>query len=230
MYEMFMGPLEATKPWQSAQVMGVVRFREKVYNLVRSQCAAAGTAGLSNDPPEGELLKETHRTIKKVTQDVETMAFNTAISNLMIYTNKLITAAKDTGKSDGGNTSTLPRQTLETLLLLLSPFAPHVAEECWQLLGHHSTLAYVPWPTYQEDLCAVDKVTLSVSVNGKARGTLEVDAPSGDNQQSSASSAAEGQADLVERAMQLDRVSAAVAGKAVKKVIYVPGKVLNIIV
>lgn len=223
-----MGPLEATKPWQSGQLMGVVRFREKVFNLTRTHCSDPSL--LSNAAPQGPLLKDMHRVIKKVTGDIEGLAFNTAISNLMIYTNTLIAASKDAKASNSNSNGALPRQAVETLVLLLSPFAPHVAEECWQLLGHGDTLAYTPWPTFSEELCAVEKVTLSVSVNGKARGSLEVDAPPTAAAAPRQSDLAAMQDQLVALALKQERVATAVAGKTVKKVIYVPGKVLNIIV
>jgi leucyl-tRNA synthetase len=233
LYEMFMGPLEATKPWQSAQLMGVVRFRDRVFNLVRTQCAISRgrEKQLSSAALQGELQKDTHRMIKKVTGDIEAMAFNTAISNLMIYTNTLVAASRDG--------TVLPRETLESLVLLLSPFAPHVAEECWQLLGHSGTLAYAPWPEYDDKLCAVEKVTLTLLVNGKARGALEVDANLGDSGTTEGSGANEKQnsgaghtvqAQLVAQALTQERVAAAVGDKEIKKVIYVPGKVLNLIV
>lgn len=156
LYEMFMGPLEAVKPWQTQQLMGVVRFRDRVFNLLRRP--------RTDDAPAGEVLQEMHRTVRKVSGDIERMSFNTAISALMIYSNLL--AAQPA----------VPRQALEALVLLLSPFAPHVAEECWALLGHERTLAYEPWPAFREEVCegVQDSATLVVSVNGKVRRKLTV--------------------------------------------------------
>ena len=211
---MFMGPLEAVKPWQSGQLMGVVRFRDRIFKLVHNQ-----NIELSNTQPEGTRLKDLHKIIKKVTGDIETMAFNTAISNLMIYSNSLTAVAKDP-------TQQVTRREAETLVLLISPFAPHVAEECWQLLGYDRTLAYAPWPEYREDLCVEDRCTVNVLVNGKPRGSLETESPG-----------SEGYADavaiekaLLSEALALERVAAAVAGKPIKKTIFVPGKILNLIV
>lgn len=227
---MFMGPLEAVKPWQASQLMGVVRFREKIYNLARTH-----RDSLSAAAPQGAQLKEMHRVVKKVTADIENMAFNTAISNLMIYTNFLVGAAKE-------GPGVLSKQALETLVLLVSPFAPHVAEECWALLGHKQSLAYAPWPTHQEEFCVEEKCTLPVSVNGKPRGALEVPAPAvAGAQASTAPSGADAktagkehaspeQDALVAQALEQERVRLAVGGKPIKKVIYVPGKILNIIV
>ena len=211
LYEMFMGPLEAVKPWQANQLMGVVRFREKIFNLVRSQVEKhPSLMGKLDDA----LLRDMHKVTKKVTSDIDRMAFNTAISNLMIYANSLVAAAKANSNSGG-----LPRETLETLVLLVSPFAPHVAEECWALLGHEKTLAYHAWPSHQEELCLETRCVVAVQVNGKVRGTLEVDGAEGLTQEGA-----------LAEAMLLSRVQHALSDKQPKKVIYVPGKVLNIIV
>lgn len=221
---MFMGPLEAVKPWQSNQLMGVVRFREKIFILVRSQVEKhPALLGKFNDN-EDALLRDMHKATKKVTGDIDRMAFNTAISNLMIYVNSLVTAAKKTGAASGNSNGSkgLPRATLETLVLLVSPFAPHVAEECWALLGHKKTLAHHPWPAYQEELCVETRYVVVLQVNGKARGTLEVTG--------GAESEALTQESVLAEAMLQSRVLNAVGDKQPKKVIYVPGKVLNIIV
>jgi len=205
---MFMGPLEAVKPWQANQLMGVVRFRDKIFNLVRAQVQQ----GSLQKSCEGELLRDMHKVTKKVSGDIDRLAFNTAISNLMIYVNSLTAAAKDS-KSHG-----LPREAVERLVLLVSPIAPHVAEECWQLLGHKQSLAHHPWPTYKEELCADTRCTISLQVNGKMRGTFEAEGPGA------------AQADVLSGAMTQARVLAAMGDKQPKRVIFVPGKVLNIIV
>jgi len=235
LYEMFMGPLEATKPWQSSQLIGVVRFRDKIFSLIQNNLDA-----LSATSPDASQERTMHRVIKKVTSDIEAMAFNTAISSLMIYTNTLIAATKDasksgsrsgsghSGKGSTGPGDALSRQEVETLVLLVSPFAPHLAEECWQLLGHKTSLAHHPWPTFQPDLCLEDEVNITVSVNGKVRGSLTVPAPG-----------PEGYADVdvdgmqvktLKAALQLEKVKGFVGDKQVKKVIFKPGKIINIIV
>lgn len=209
LYEMFMGPLEAVKPWQAGQLMGVVRFRDKVFSLVQ---AHVEQGKLFNSAPEGDLLRDMHKVIKKVSGDIDRLAFNTAISNLMIYANTLVAAAK------ANPSAGLPRDAVEALVLLVSPIAPHVAEECWSLLGHKQSLAYHPWPVYKDELCVDSKVTIALQVNGKVRGTF--DAASADVSQ-----------DLVlAEALQQSRVQNAMGDKTAKKVIFVPGKVLNIIV
>lgn len=203
---MFMGPLEAVKPWQSNQLSGVVRFRDRVHSLVTTH-----RHSLASGPPDGALLREMHKVTKKVTGDIERLSFNTAISTLMVYSNTLLAAAKD-------SSGPLNRQAVESLVLLLSPFAPHVAEECWALLGHSKSLAHERWPAYQEELCVETECTVVIQVNGKVRGTVK------------ASSVDISEAEIIAQALQQSRVTNAMASKAVKKTIFVPGKILNIIV
>jgi leucyl-tRNA synthetase len=200
LYEMFMGPLEATKPWQTGQLMGVVRFRDRVYSLVQP-------GRLTDQPPSGEIVSELHKTIKKVTHDIEKLSFNTAISSMMILANKL--AAMEASK--------LPKKAVETLVLLLSPFAPHVAEEMWAILGHKKSLAYEPWPVFDEKLTEDVVVKLAVQVNGKVRATIEVSKESAED-------------DVRNMAMAQASVVKFVQDKTVKKIIYIPGRILNIIV
>jgi len=198
LYEMFMGPLEAVKPWQTNQLAGVVRFRDRVFSLV--------TGEHSNSPPEGELLKEMHKTIKKVTIDIDRLGFNTAISNLMIFTNTL--------KEVKGP---IPKVAIENLILLLSPFAPHVSEEAWEKLGHSKSLANEAWPQYEESLCMDKSSTVAIQVNGKVRGKveLEVDLP---------------EEQALKAALEQPMVSKYTDGQEIKKVIYVPNRILNIVV
>lgn len=199
LYEMFMGPLEAVKPWQTSQVAGVVRFMQRAYTVVQT----------SAEHRASEMDKETerimHKTIKKVTNDLESMAFNTAISALMVYTNHLQSLKEK-----------VPVEATESLALMLSPFAPHLGEECWSLLGHTESLAYAPWCQYDEALCVDDTVTMGVQVNGKARGEITIPKEAD-------------QSTAMEAAQVVDRVAAQLKGKDIKKIIYVPGRILNII-
>lgn len=200
LYEMFMGPLEAVKPWQTSQVAGVVRFQNKVYNVVNT--AAATSDDIEMDDETTRLL---HKTMKKVTEDIDSMAFNTAISALMVLTNHL-------NSLDGG----VPREAAEKLALMVSPFAPHLGEECWSILGHEESLAYHSWVEFDEALCIDDTIKMGVQVNGKARGEIEI---AKDADQETAMAAA----------MEQERVIAQVDGKDIKKIIYVPGRILNIV-
>ena len=197
LYEMFMGPLEAVKPWQTNGVEGVRRFLDRVYNLCMGE--------LSDAAPSDAILRSTHRTIAKVTQDIETMRYNTAISAMMIFV-KEAAAATPVSKS-----------TARSLVLLLSPFAPHLAEELWQHLGATKSIAYEPWPSFDPAMCVDTEIEMGVQVNGKFRGTIQI-----------AKDASE--ADALALAQQDERVAAHITGKAIKKVVYVPGKILNLIV
>ena len=201
LYEMFMGPLEAVKPWQTSQVAGVVRFQIKVYNVVQSALQNIGAVEM-----DAETTKILHKTMKKVTDDIESMSFNTAISAMMVLTNHL-TSLKDR----------VPREAAEKLVLMVSPFAPHLGEECWSLLGNGESLAYHPWVEYDEALCVDDTVRMGVQVNGKKRGEIEV--PKDADQDGA-----------MAEAMKVQSVSNQVDGKDVKKIIFVQGRILNIIV
>jgi len=203
LYEMFMGPLEAVKPWQTSQVSGVVRFQNKLFNVVQSVVQNDSDAEM-----DAETTKILHKTMKKVTEDVESMSFNTAISAMMVLTNHLTSLMKD----EAG----VPREAAEKLVLMVSPFAPHLGEECWNLLGHEDSLAYQPWVEYDEALCIDNTVKMGVQVNGKTRGEIEI-AKDADQEGAMA------------EAMKVTSVFNQVDGKDVKKVIYVPGRILNIV-
>ena len=198
LYEMFMGPLEAVKPWQTNQLQGVVRFRDRVFSLVCGQ--------LTNDSPNDNLLREMNKTIKKVSGDIDSLQFNTAISALMIFVNSL-------NSYDGP----IPKVAVEALVLLVSPFAPHMAEESWQILGHKTSIATASWPKYDEALCIDTSAVVAIQVNGKVRGKMEI-----------AKDLSE--ADALSEAMKQTSVTKHTDGMQVAKIIYVKGKILNIIV
>ncbi len=209
LYEMSMGPLEAVKPWQTVQVQGVVRFRNRVYAMVKEYAQLKPDNSVSKDTVfEDEIVKHMHRAIKKVTQDVQTLSYNTAISTMMIYSNDLSRALKQFGAK-------LPVQLIENLILLISPFAPHLAEECWETLGHSSSLALCPWPTYDEAMCTRAEINIAIQINGKFKGELSV--PAGSIQEDIMS--------VVEKNFKkhLD-------GSTVKKIIFVPDKIINILI
>jgi len=209
LYEMFMGPLEATKPWQTSQVTGVVRFRDRVYALCK-RFAEAREGGEEEAAMDRDTERAMHKCIKKVTEDVDALSFNTAISAMMVLSNTLASLKPAEAP--------VPKEALKNLVLLLAPFAPHVAEECWQLLGAESgtTLTYEAWPQFSEELCKDDTVTMAVQVNGKVRGTIDlaVDAD---------------EAAALEAAYAQEKVTKFTEGKEIKKVIYRPGKILNIV-
>jgi leucyl-tRNA synthetase len=207
LYEMFMGPLEAVKPWSMRGVEGVYRFLGRVWRLfIDDRAEQVKLADSVRDvPADLDTLRKLHRTIQKVTVDLEGMRFNTAIAAMMEYTNHLTPL------------EVRPRAALEPFVLLLSPFAPHIAEELWQALGHARTLAYEPWPKYDPALVKEDAIVVPVQVNGKLRSRVTVPADITD-------------AALQETALADEKVKEALAGKTVRKVFVVPKKLVNIVV
>jgi len=196
-YEMFMGPLERTKPWQTNGINGVRNFLDKVYTVATRPASDEGM-----DPQTAKLV---HRTVKKVGKDIEALRFNTAVSQMMILTNHLFAIDRPA------------REALERLVLCLHPFAPHLSEELWAGLGREPSLTHAPWPQYDERACEDDEIELPVQVNGKVRSRLTL--------------AREAESDTaLGLAQQDERVQSYLQGKRVVKVVYVPGKILNLIV
>jgi leucyl-tRNA synthetase len=196
-YEMFMGPLEQTKPWQTSGIQGTRRFLDRVYNLA--------TRELSASAPELETQKLMHRTLKKVGDDIDSLRLNTAVSQMMIFSNHL------------NGFEHPPRAAVEVLVQCLSPFAPHLAEELWERLGHAPSIAHVAWPAFDPALIVDDDVEIAVQVNGKVRGRVRL-------------SRGAGEADARSAALADENVSKFLLGKTEKKLIYVPGRALNFIV
>jgi len=207
LYEMFMGPLEATKPWSMAGVDGIYRFLGRVWRLVADDRAddIRLSDAVHDIPATTEQLRTLHRTIKAVTEDLERLQFNTAISRMMEFTNEFTSQ------------EVRPKSALEPFVLLLSPFAPHLAEELWQLLGHGDTLAYEPWPTFDAALLVESTMEVPVQVNGKVRGKVTV-----------AKDADQGTVEAAAKSHETIAVN--LAGKTIAKAIYVPGKLLNYVV
>jgi leucyl-tRNA synthetase len=212
LYEMFMGPLEQMKPWSMKGVEGVYRFLGRVWRLAMEETQEGGWAlssGLAEIELTSKQLRVAHATIKKVTEDIGTFAFNTAISQLMIFTNEFV------------NLRPRPVAGLRILLPLLSPFAPHLAEELWERLGEkfpgfEGQASSQRWPVHEEKFLVVDEVEYVVQVNGKVRDRILVRKDASD-------------AELEESALAAPKVREATAGKAVSKVIIVRGKLVNIV-
>jgi leucyl-tRNA synthetase len=207
LYEMFMGPLEDNKPWDTRGVVGVRRFLDKVYNLsLRAERSnpSEKIAASSKTPPRNDM-KVLHKAIKKITEDLQELKFNTAISQLMIVSNAFSDA------------SDIAQETFEAFLKLLAPLAPHIAEELWEQLGHTTSIFTEPWPTFDPALIVDDMVTMGVQVNGKVRGTIEI-APDAD------------EATAKNLAIIEPNVLKWIEGKEIAKIIYVPGKIFNIVV
>jgi leucyl-tRNA synthetase len=207
LYEMFMGPLEAAKPWNMQGVNGVFGFLNRVWRLIMDERAEIMQLNVAvvDRAPNADENRILHQTIKSVTEDIRNLAFNTAISRMMEFTNHFTTASER------------PRESLEKFVLLLSPFAPHIAEELWQALGHEQSLAYEPWPEFDPALAKEDTVEVPVQINGKLRSKITVATDADKTQLESAARADEKVRDLLN-------------GKQVVKVIVVPGRLVNFVV
>ena len=207
LYEMFMGPLESVKPWSVEGVTGVRNFLDRVWRLIVDDKAddLVLASAVQDVPCNEEQARVLHKTIKAVTNDLRTMQFNTGIARMMEFTNYF---AKQT---------TRPKEAMSTLVLLLSPYAPHIAEELWSILGHTNTLAYEPWPTFSEEAIAESHVVVPVQVNGKIRSKLTLPADA----DAAATEAA---------ALSDERVKPWLEGKTLVKKIVVPGKMVNLVV
>ncbi|MEO7032809.1 MAG: leucine--tRNA ligase [Polyangiaceae bacterium] len=197
LYEMFMGPLEQAKPWQSSGIQGVRRFLDRVHHIASRPRTDAAL--------DLETAKLVHRTVQKVGEDIVALRLNTAVSAMMILVNHL------------NGFEQPPREAVEKLVLCLSPFAPHLAEELWAQLGHPPSIANAPWPSFDPSLCVDDVLEIAVQVNGKVRGRAALPR---DADEAAARAAA----------LADPNVSKFLEGKALKKLVYVPGKILNFIV
>jgi leucyl-tRNA synthetase len=206
LYEMFMGPLEQVKPWQMSGVEGVYRFLGRVWRMIIDDRAEEVVlhAAVQDVAPAEAQLRILHKTIKAVTEDIERLSFNTAISRMMEFTNEV-----------SGN-DIRPVQLMKPFVLLLSPFAPHIAEELWHALGGSESLSQEPWPEFDESLLVEDSVEVPVQVNGKLRARITVPADADRNQLQAAAEADE-------------TVQKHLAGKQVVKVIAVPGRMVNFV-
>jgi leucyl-tRNA synthetase len=205
LYEMYMGPLDASKPWNPRDIAGCFRFLARAWRLViDEQTGALRLAASRND----QIEKQLHRMLVKVAGDIERLAFNTAISTMIEFTNAAISAATPAGS--------LTREQVERFAITLSPFAPHLAEELWARLGHTDTIAYAPWPSVDEAMLRDESIEMPVQISGKVRGKITVP------------TSADAKA-IEELALQDEKVAQMFEGKTVRKVIVVPGKIINIV-
>ena len=202
-YVCFLGPLDKDKPWSSSGIDGVKRFLDRFTRLVMHD--ETGACKANEDALPAEVEKVLHKTIKKLSEDIENLNFNTCISQMMIFVNELY-------KFDCHS-----KKALMPLAQLLQPFAPHTAEELWSIMGGSGLIVNATWPTFRPELCVDDSATMGVQVNGKMRGTIEI-----------ALNADEKTA--VSEALKVANVASALAGKAPTKIIYKAGKILNLIV
>lgn len=197
LYEMFMGPLEASKPWSQQGVEGAQKFLDRIYRLYES--------GKISNNENSNLEKIYHQTVKKVTDDFESLNFNTAISQMMIFINAVY-------KEDN-----FPKDYAEGFVKLLNPVSPHIAEELWEMLGHNDTIAFESWPSYDNSKIIEDEKEIAVQVNGKVRATINV-------------LVNEDEESMKEKALKCDNVIKHIDGKEVVKVIVIKGKIVNIVV
>ncbi len=215
MYEMFMGPLEDDKPWNMNGVKGVKRFLDKVWNLFDNITQSKNNVILirpvaekdidsSGKPQNDKKLGLMNKTIKKVSEDMEEMKYNTAIAQLMTWVNELL-------KHDN-----VSQEEMKNLVLLLSPFAPHLSEELWEKLGNKNSISGEDWPEYNPELIKDDVITLAVQINGKFRHTFEV-------------SVDESEEKIKDMVLGFEQVKKWLEGKEPKKVIYVKGKLVSIV-
>jgi len=207
LYEMFMGPLEQTKPWNMSGVEGVSRFLARAWRMIADDFAEDVRLNPAVQPvePNADQLRILHKTIQAVSDDCEKLSFNTAISRLMEFTNQF------------SQQESRPQSVMEAFVLMLSPFAPHLAEELWELLGHGETLAYAPWPEFDPAMIVESEIEIPVQVNGKLRAKIRIPAET-----DPAAMQAAAEAD--------DTVQKQISDKQVVKVIAVPGRMVNFVV
>jgi len=204
LYEMFMGPLEAIKPWSMQGVQGVYRFLQKTWRMIVDEDTGEFLQAVKEAQADEVTLRLLHQTIKKVGDDIESFDFNTAISAMMIFVNHLSKQA------------VRPKSVVEKFVLILAPFAPHIAEELWQRLGYKDSLAYQPWPEYDEELVKEKEIELAVQVNGKIKDRIVVAADADEKQ-------------IESEALISAKVKAAMGGKPAKRIIVAKPRIVSII-
>ncbi|MCI8346842.1 MAG: leucine--tRNA ligase [Bacilli bacterium] len=197
LYEMFMGPLEASKPWNQQGVEGAQKFLDRIYRLYES--------GKVKEEENKKLEKIYHQTVKKVTEDFETLNFNTAISQMMIFINAVY------------KEEIFPKEYALGFVKLLNPIAPHITEELWEILGHHDTIAFEPWPTYDENKTKDDEKEIAVQVNGKVRATIKITENDSEEQ-------------IKEKALSAENVINHTKNGTIVKIIVIKDRIVNIVV
>jgi len=204
MYEMFMGPLDMSKPWNTQGLIGIFRFLEKVWSISEKELVTCPVNDMST-PEHMEITKLLNKTIKKVTEDTATLSFNTAISQMMIFINTL------------GKYKNIPRFAWEAFIKLLAPYAPHISEELWEKLGYSETIAYQHWPMFVGKYCVDSECTIVIQINGKVRDTFKtaVNLP---------------KTELEALALKTECAQRFLDGKQPKKIIVVPNKLVNIVI
>ncbi len=205
LYEMFMGPLDQVKPWDTEGVSGVNRFLGKCWKLIVDPAEDKCHSRIADIDCDAETEMIRNQTIKGVQDDIERLSFNTGISKMMVYVNHLAKLEK------------LPRKAAETLVLVLAPYAPHIAEELWAMLGHSDCVSLAQWPVVDDSKLEVNTVKIAVQVLGKVRGTIEIAKDASEDEIKAA-------------ALAIPAVARQIEGKTIRKLIIVPGKIVNFVV
>lgn len=204
LYEMFMGPLEATKPWNTNGVEGAYRFLGRIWRLYVTESGELNPRIADTEQASEAFMRTWHRSVKKITDDLENLRFNTAISQMMIFVNEAYKA------------DVLPRKAMEDFAKMIAPIVPHIAEELWEVLGHSGTITYEAWPTFEEAWTVDQEVEIVVQVNGKIVERLSIPADLNE-------------AEMEAKAKQQPKVAELIEGKTIRKVIAVKGKLVNIV-
>ena len=205
LYEMFMGPLEATKPWSMQGVEGVHRFLQRTWRMIIDSETGNILDCVKETDADETTLRILHQTIKKVTEDIDGFAFNTAISQMMIFINHV------------SKQETRSKDAIEKFVLILSPLAPHMCEELWQRLGHAESTSYEPWPVFDESLVKEKEIELAIQIKGKTKDKITVAADTSEEQ-------------IKELALASKKVQAALNGQEPKKIIVIKSRLVNIVV
>ena len=205
LYEMFMGPLNKSKPWSTKGLQGCYRFINKLWSVIINEEGNLSSKIKDNINPDNETLFIHHQTIKKLGDDIENLHFNTAVSQLMIYSNHM-------QKCDS-----LSKNLIKELVIIIAPFVPHLAEELWSILGNKDSISYQEWPSYDEGLIQLDNVTIAVQVNGKLRANIEVPKDSAEDF-------------VVTEALSLENVKKFTSLGSIVKTIHVPNRLLNFVI
>ena len=205
LYEMFMGPLNKSKPWSTKGLQGCYRFINKLWSVIINEEGSLSSKIKDDINPDNETLFIHHQTIKKLGDDIENLHFNTAVSQLMIYSNHM-------QKCDS-----ISKNLIKELVIIIAPFVPHLAEELWSILGNKDSISYQEWPSYDESLIQLDNVTIAVQVNGKLRANIEVPKDSAEDF-------------VVSEALSLENVKKFTSLGSIVKTIHVPNRLLNFVV
>ena len=205
LYEMFMGPLNKSKPWSTKGLQGCYRFVNKLWSIIINENGSLSSRIKEDIEPDNETLFIHNQTIKKIGEDIENLHFNTAVSQLMIYCNHM------------QKCESFSRELVEELIIIIAPFVPHLSEELWSILGNKNSVSYQNWPSYDESLIQLDNVTIAVQVNGKLRANIEVPKDSKEE-------------DVISEALSLENVEKFTSLGSVVKTIYVQNRLLNFVV